>query len=50
MWTGIIVLVIVLILAALAVLAGWLRGPGPKKSGHSRGGPGIQPGRDYQGY
>jgi hypothetical protein len=44
MWTGVIVLLVVVFLAALAW---WFMGPGPKKSGYSRGGPGIQPGRDH---
>ena len=43
MWTGVIVLLAV---AILAVLAWWFMDPWPKQSRDSRA-PGIQPGRDY---
>ena len=46
MWTGVLVLVIVATFAGLA----WFLGPAPRRSKHSRGGGGIQAGRDYNSY
>lgn len=44
MWTGIIVLIVV---AVLTAGSWWFLGPAPKNRGQSRGGGGVQPGRDY---
>jgi hypothetical protein len=44
MWTGVIVLLVVLVLAVLALR---VMGPRPRKSPRPRTDPGVQPGRDY---
>ena len=47
MWAGVIVLVVV---AVVAAVAWWFVGGAPTASRPSRGGSGVQPGRDYNGY